>query len=110
MDNKSDTPTVLSHTNIIYWYVLNPSYATIAYYVYFSFLAKYSPVYGSNMIIRSITVTAGQEGIWHLLHGEHHMKCQEVTNRMEDDLWSIQPESEAFFLVKLESGWYPSCI
>ena len=38
------------------------------------------------------------------------MKCQEVTNRMEDDLWNIQPESEAFFLVKLESGWYPSCI
>ena len=35
------------------------------------------------------------------------MKCQEVTNRMEDDLWNIQPESEAFFLVKLESGWYP---
>ena len=58
----------------------------------------------------SCTVTAGQEGIWCLLHGEHHMKCQEVTNRMEDDLWNIQPESETFFLVKLESGWYPSCI
>ena len=93
----------MSHTSIIGIYVLNPSYATIAYYVYFSFLAKYSPVYGSN-IIRSIIVT-GQEGIWRLLHGEHHMKCQEVTNRMEDDLWNIQPESEAFFLVKLESGW-----
>ena len=35
-------------------------------------------------------LNVGQEGIWHLLHGEHHMKCQEVTNRMEDDLWNIQ--------------------
>ena len=60
-------------------------------------------------IIRSIIVT-GQEGIWHPLHGEHHMKCQEVANRMEDDLWNIQPESEDFFLIKLESGWYPSFI
>lgn len=82
MDNKSDMPTVLCHTSIIGMYKTH--HATIAYYVYFSFLAKYSPVYGSN-IIRSITVT-GQEGIWHLLHGEHHMKCQEVANRMEDDL------------------------
>ena len=70
--------------------------------MFFSFSAKYSPVCENN-IIRSVTVT-GQEGIWRLLHGEHHMKGQEVTNRMEDDLWNIQPESEAFFLVKLESG------
>ena len=66
------------------------------------FLAEYSPLSG-NEIVPGIKVT-GQEGTYCIMHCMLHVTYHQITTRMENDLWNLQPEEFNFYLVKLQAG------
>lgn len=49
-------------------------------------------------------MATGQEGVWRLMHSECHTTHLETLQKMEDDLWNVQPENHQYILVKLECG------
>ena len=61
----------------------------------------YCPV-SAGKAFPSITAT-GREGVWQLLHYELRTPLQDVVKGMEDDV-NLQPESEDFILLELQSG------
>ena len=46
----------------------------------------------------------GREGVWRLLQFEYRTPLEDVSRGMENDTLYIQPESEGFILVELQSG------
>lgn len=62
----------------------------------------YCPV-SAGKVFPSITAN-GREGVWRLLHIEYHAPRDKVLKEMEDDVYNLQPESEGFILVELQSG------
>ena len=46
----------------------------------------------------------GREGVWRLLQFEYRTPLEDVRRGMENDTLYIQPESEGFILVELQSG------
>ena len=57
----------------------------------------------AGKVFPSITAN-GREGVWRLLHIEYHTPRDQVLREMEDDISNLQPESENFILVELQSG------
>ena len=66
------------------------------------FSAEYSPLSGKE-VVPEIKVI-GQEGVYRVIHCEHHATHHQIVAKMEDDLWNLQPEHFNFYLVKLQSG------
>ncbi len=70
----------------------------------FSFLSPvtYWPA-SRNRVFPGIAAT-GREGVWRLLQYNYHTPLDDVCHSMENDAWNVQPESEGFIIVELQSG------
>lgn len=57
----------------------------------------------TGKVFMSITA-AGREGIWRLQNFDFRASTADVEKGMEDDLGSLQPENDNFFLVEIQIG------